>query len=96
MAWLGFFLAPMTQPGIELMSVQLHLFWGTLIQGASPTELLQPVVRIPVPGHGVHILPLQRVLDDELVELLDLVAGCEGPRKTRSEFNIHWPESFNK
>ena len=60
-----------------------------------PTELLQPVVRIPVPGHGVHILPLQRVLDDELVDLLDLVAGCEGPRKTKSEFNIH-PESFTK
>ena len=39
MAWLGFFLPPMLPQGMELMSVQLHLSRGTLIQDTLPTEL---------------------------------------------------------
>ena len=32
-------LTPMPQPGIELTSIQLHLFWGTLTQDALPAVL---------------------------------------------------------
>ena len=33
MVWLGFFLlTPLPRPGFELLSVQFHLFWGTLKQ----------------------------------------------------------------
>ena len=39
---LGFFLTPMPRPGIELTSVQLHLFWGTLIHDALLAELPHP------------------------------------------------------
>ena len=54
--WRGkdFFLPPMHRPGAEPMSVQLHLFWGTLIQDALPTEPWQvlkanypSLVRVP-------------------------------------------------
>ena len=36
------FLAPIPRPGVELMKIQLHLFWGTLIQDALLTERPQP------------------------------------------------------
>ena len=38
MVQLGFFLTPIPWQGIKLMSVQLHLFWGTLIQDTLPTD----------------------------------------------------------
>ena len=45
-----FFLPPMPRPRIKLMSVQLHLFWGTFIQDALPTEL--PRLRLGVKDTG--------------------------------------------
>ena len=42
MTQLRFFLPPMPQLGMKLTSVQFYLFWGTLNQGAIPTELPQP------------------------------------------------------
>ena len=41
---------PMPRPRIKLMSVQLHLFWGTFIQDALPTEL--PRLRLGVKDTG--------------------------------------------
>ena len=38
----------MPRLGIELRSVQLQLYWGTLIRGASPTELPQPRPQPPI------------------------------------------------
>ena len=44
--WRGynFFLPPMPQPGIKLTSVQLHFFWGTLIQDALLALLQRPII----------------------------------------------------
>ena len=41
-ARIDFSLTPKPWPGIKLKSAQLHLFLGTLTQGALPTELPQP------------------------------------------------------
>ena len=64
MAWLGFFPTPMSQPGIELTSVQLHLFWGPLIQDGLPAE--QPW---PWPGHELTMVAGVEAADDRWVDL---------------------------
>ena len=54
MAQLEFFLPPMPPWEIKLTSVQLHLFLGTSIQDALPTELLRQIatdieIGLPLP-----------------------------------------------
>ena len=48
-------------------------------------ERLHELVQIAhiLPGHGVDVLPPQRVLYEELVKLFDFVAGREGPESER-------------